>query len=377
MGVLDTKIGLLGGGQLGRMLVQSGIDFNLSIAVMDNDPDAPCRPLVNDFTVGNLLDYQNVLDFGRNYDLITIEIEKVNTNALKQLRKEGKIVYPEPECLEIIQDKRKQKLFYSSNGISTPEFILTETQADIASAEFFPAVHKLGRDGYDGRGVRIINTQDDILKGFNKPGVLERYIPFEKELSVVAARGTQGTTMTFPVVEQSMHPEKNLVEFLFSPADIPDDVEKRARLLAKEVITKFNLTGLLAVEMFLLEGGGLLVNEVAPRPHNSGHQTIEGNTTSQFEQHWRSVLGLPLGNTEIVKPSAMINLLGEDGFQGQVLYSGLDEVLRHKDVHLHLYGKKETRPFRKMGHITVLSEKADSLRSKALNIKNTIRIRSL
>ena len=183
--------------------------------------------------------------------------------------------------------------------------------------------------------------------------------------------------MTFPVVEQSMHPEKNLVEFLFSPADIPDDVEKRARLLAKEVIIKFDLTGLLAVEMFLLEGGGLLVNEVAPRPHNSGHQTIEGNTTSQFEQHWRSVLGLPLGNTEIVKPSAMINLLGEDGFQGQALYSGLDEVLNHKDVHLHLYGKKETRPFRKMGHITVLSEKADSLRSKALNIKNTIRVRSL
>ena len=369
------KLGVLGGGQLGRMMIQSAIDFNLDIRVLDPDPNAPCSHLVENFSVGKLTDENTVYDFGKECDLITIEIENVNTNALKRLQREGKKVYPEPEVIELIKDKRTQKTFYEENGIPTAQFLLTENLEDLKSnSNFLPAVHKLGKEGYDGRGVVILREEADLQKGFDKPSVLEKLVPFEKELSVIVAKNPSGEIVTFPVVELSFHPEHNLVEFLFSPALISQEIEEKAQALAKDVINKLNMTGLLAVEMFLTKEGEVLVNEVAPRTHNSGHHTIEANVTSQFEQHLRAILDLPLGSTDILRPAAMVNLLGEDGFTGNAKYVGMEEIMAMDDVHIHLYGKKITKPFRKMGHVTVCTNDAAKLEEKTRIIKKTLRI---
>lgn len=369
------RIGVLGGGQLGRMMIQSAIDFNLNISVLDPDPNAPCKNLVQDFQVGQLTDYDTVYAFGQACDLITIEIEKVNTDALKALQSEGKRIFPQPEVIELIQDKRKQKVFYKANRIPTADFVLTENAEEVAThAEFLPAVNKLGKGGYDGRGVQIIRTAADFDKAFDAPGLLERLVPFEKELSVVVAKNEQGEVRTFPVVECSYHPTENLVEFLFSPAEINPEIEEKARKLAEDVIDKLGMVGLLAVEMFLTKEGEVLVNEVAPRTHNSGHQTIEGNVTSQFEQHIRAIMDLPLGSTDLTRPSAMVNLLGEEGYAGHALYQGLEEVMRMSDVHVHLYGKKETKPFRKMGHVTLGDQSVAALKQKAQEVKGTLKV---
>lgn len=373
--IAARKIGVLGGGQLGRMMIQSAIDYNLNIRVLDPDPNAPCKNLVQNFQTGELTDYDTVYAFGKACDLITIEIENVNTEALKALQSEGKSVFPQPEVIELIQDKRKQKIFYKANRIPTADFVLTENSTEVkAHKDFLPAVNKLGKEGYDGRGVQIIRTEADLDMAFDKPGLLERLVPFEKELSVVVAKNEQGEVRTFPVVECSYHPTKNLVEFLFSPAEITPEVEEKARKLAEEVIEKLGMVGLLAVEMFLTSDGEVLVNEVAPRTHNSGHQTIEGNVTSQFEQHIRAVMNLPLGSTDLTRPSAMVNLLGEEGYAGHALYQGLEEVMRMEDVHVHLYGKKETKPFRKMGHVTLGDQSLNSLKQKAQQVKGTLKV---
>lgn len=373
--IAARKIGVLGGGQLGRMMIQSAIDYNLNISVLDPDPNAPCKNLVQNFQVGKLTDYDTVYSFGRDCDLITIEIENVNTEALKALQSEGKSVYPQPEVIELIQDKRKQKVFYKANRIPTADFVLTENAAEVRThLDFLPAVNKLGKEGYDGRGVQIIRTEADLDKAFDKPGLLERLVPFEKELSVVVAKNEHGEVRTFPVVECSYHPTKNLVEFLFSPAEIKSQIEDKARKLAEDVIEKLGMIGLLAVEMFLTKDGEVLVNEVAPRTHNSGHQTIEGNVTSQFEQHIRAIMNLPLGSTDLTRPSAMVNLLGEEGYMGHALYQGLEEVMRMDDVHVHLYGKKETKPFRKMGHVTLGDESVTALKQKAQQVKGTLKV---
>lgn len=373
--IAARKIGVLGGGQLGRMMIQSAIDFNLNISVLDPDPNAPCKNLVQDFQIGELTDYDTVYAFGQACDLITIEIEKVNTDALKALQSEGKQVFPQPEVIELIQDKRKQKVFYKANRIPTADFVLTENASEVAThADFLPAVNKLGKGGYDGRGVQIIHTSADFEKAFDAPGLLERLVPFEKELSVVVAKNEQGEVRTFPVVECSYHPTENLVEFLFSPAEIKPEIEEKARKLAEDIIDKLGMVGLLAVEMFLTKDGEVLVNEVAPRTHNSGHQTIEGNVTSQFEQHIRAIMDLPLGSTDLTRPSAMVNLLGEDGYTGHALYQGLDEVMRMADVHVHLYGKKETKPFRKMGHVTLGDQSVTALKQKAQQVKGTLKV---
>ena len=279
-----TKIlGVLGGGQLGRMLIQSAIDFNLSVHVLDPNPEAPCHALATRFTVGSLTDFDTVYAFGQQCDLLTIEIENVNTEALQRLQAEGKRVYPEPDIIALIQDKREQKQFYQKNNIPTADFVLTETREDLQKhLHMLPAVHKLGKEGYDGRGVQKIMTEQDIPLGFDQPGVLEKLVNFEKEISVIVARNQQGEVSTFPVVELVFHPEKNLVEYLFAPAEIDASVAQRADQLAREVIEKLGMTGLLAVEMFLTKSGEILVNEVAPRTHNSGHHTIEANVTSQF-----------------------------------------------------------------------------------------------
>jgi len=301
----------------------------------------------------------------------------VNTEALQKLSDQGKIVYPQPNVISLIQDKRKQKTFYKANRIPTADFILTENLAELKEqADFLPAVHKLGKDGYDGRGVQMIRTHKDFDKGFDAPSLLEKLIDFEKELSVVVARNAEGEVSCFPIVELSYHPEANLVEFLFAPAEIDQVIAQRAYELAKEVIQKIDMVGLLAVEMFLTKEGQLLVNEIAPRTHNSGHHTIEANVTSQFEQHIRAILNLPLGDTSLRAPAAMVNVLGEEGFTGEAKYEGMKDVLAMKDVHVHLYGKKMTKPFRKMGHITVLGESVEALKLKARKVKETLKVKA-
>ncbi|NHE56909.1 5-(carboxyamino)imidazole ribonucleotide synthase [Cyclobacterium plantarum] len=373
----QQTLGILGGGQLGRMLIQSGINYNLNIHILDPDANAPCKNLCNHFVQGDLKDYQTVYDFGKACDVVSIEIEHVNTRALYQLEKEGKNVFPQPHIIEMIQDKRKQKQFYLDHGIPTAPFLLTDDKEDVRQhVEFLPAVHKLGKEGYDGRGVQLIRETAELDKAFDAPGLLEKFVDFDKELAVIVARNEQGEVKTFPSVECAFHPEHNLVEFLFSPATISPETDNKAQDLAIEVIEKLGMVGLLAVEMFVTKSGEILVNEIAPRPHNSGHHTIEANFTSQFEQHLRAVMGMPLGHTGIRSAAAMVNLLGEAGFTGEVLVEGLDEAIQEKGVYLHLYGKKLTKPFRKMGHVTVLEEDMKKLREKAQRIKELIKIKA-
>jgi len=368
------KLGILGGGQLGRMLIQSGIDFNIPFRVLDPDAHAPCSTLC-EFHHGKLTDFDTVLKFGSACDIITIEIENVNTTALKELVKQGKKVFPQPEVIELIQDKRTQKVFFRNIGIPTAEFLLVENAVDVKRhIDFFPAVNKLGREGYDGRGVQILDNEADADKAFDAPGILEKRIDFEKEIAVIVARNSNGEVKTFPSVEMVFHPVQNLVEYLFAPTDLPQNILNEADAIARKIIHKLDMVGLLAVEMFVTKDHKVLVNEIAPRPHNSGHQTIEANTTSQYEQHLRSILNLPLGNTSLLLPSAMVNLLGEPGFEGEAKYVGFEEVMKIEGVHVHLYGKRITKPFRKMGHVTIVDKDVESLKKKANFVKQTLKI---
>lgn len=371
------KVGVLGGGQLGRMLIQSGIDLNIDFMVLDPDPQAPCSQIAN-FTSGKLTDFDTVLAFGEKCDLITIEIENVNTAALKELVKRGKKVFPQPEVIELIQDKRVQKQFYKDNGIPTAEFILTSNRADVAAkatgGSILPAVHKLGKEGYDGRGVQLLRSAADLPKAFDAPGVLERLVDFEKEIAVIVSRNERGEVKAFPSVEMVFHPEANLVEYLFSPAQISSAADDMACHIATNVINKLEMVGILAVEMFVTKDGKVLVNEIAPRPHNSGHHTIEANVTSQYEQHLRAILGLAPGDTRPLSPAAMVNLLGEEGHTGVANYSGLEEVMGLAGAHVHLYGKKTTKPFRKMGHVTIVDSDVESLKKKINFVKQTLKV---
>ena len=371
-------LGVLGGGQLGRMLIQSAINYNQDIHILDPDPNAPCKDIAQQFQVGSLKDFDTVYAFGKNCDVITVEIEAVNTDALQKLAEEGKKVFPQPHILKLIQDKREQKQFYAQYGIPTADFVLTENKADvIAKKSFLPAVNKLGKEGYDGRGVQILRSEADLEQAFDAPGLLEKLIDFDKEIAVTVARNEKGDLIAYPAVECAFHPTANLVEFLFAPAEITPEVEEKAQQIAKEVILKLDMVGILAVELFVTKLGEVLVNEIAPRPHNSGHHTIEANFTSQFEQHLRSVMNWPLGNPDLRCPAAMINLLGEDGFSGPAIIEGKEEALAEKGVYIHLYGKKLTKPFRKMGHVTILDESVDALKAKANRIKELIKIKSI
>jgi len=370
----DFKVGILGGGQLGRMLIQSGIDLNIPFAVLDPDPQAPCSGLT-EFYCGKLTDHDTVIEFGSKCDVITIEIENVNTAALKELVLQGKKVFPEPEVIELIQDKRVQKTFYKNNNIPTAEFYLTENAEAVRKHRaFLPFVNKLGREGYDGRGVQLMREEKDLEKAWDAPGLVEKLIDFHKEISVIVARNERGEVKTFPVVEMVFHPVQNLVEYLFSPADIAPATAAQADAIARKVITDLNMTGLLAVEMFVQKDGSILVNEIAPRPHNSGHQTIEANLTSQYEQHLRAILNLPLGETTTLMPSAMVNLLGEPGYSGPARYVGFEETMQTAGVFVHLYGKKMTKPFRKMGHVTILENDIATLRKKVNFVKETLKV---
>jgi 5-(carboxyamino)imidazole ribonucleotide synthase len=360
------------------MLIQSAINYNQDIHILDPDPSAPCKDIAQRFQVGSLKDFDTVYSFGKNCDVITVEIEAVNTAALQKLVEEGKKVFPQPDILKLIQDKREQKQFYLANGIPTADFILTENKADvIGKKSFLPAVNKLGREGYDGRGVQILRTEADLDQAFDAPGLLEKLIDFDKEIAVTVARNENGDLLAYPAVECAFHPTANLVEFLCAPAEISADVEAKAQEIAKNVILKLDMVGILAVELFVTKSGEVLVNEIAPRPHNSGHHTIEANFTSQFEQHLRAVMNWPLGNPDLRCPAAMINLLGEDGFSGPAIVEGKEEALAEKGVYIHLYGKKLTKPFRKMGHVTILDENIEVLKARAQRIKELIKIKSI
>ncbi|QMU26821.1 5-(carboxyamino)imidazole ribonucleotide synthase [Adhaeribacter radiodurans] len=373
----ETRLGILGGGQLGRMLLQAGIDLNIYTLVLDPDREAPCKSLCNEFHVGSFAEYDTVYTFGKKCDVVTIEIEHVNTAALLRLKQEGVRVFPEPEVIKVIQDKGSQKEFYQQHSIPTAEFRLLQDKTELAQQEaFLPAFQKLRTLGYDGRGVTRITSSADFTKGFEAPSVLEKLVDYEKELAVLVARNERGEVSCFPVVELVFHPVHNLVDYLFAPAAISAEIGQKAQEIAKQVIQAFNMTGLLAVEMFLTKGGQILVNEVAPRPHNSGHHTFKANLTSQFEQHLRAILNLPLGDTQEHSAAVMLNLLGEPGFSGEAKYEGLQQALAVPGVSIHLYGKKFTRPARKMGHVTITATTVAEATQKANNIKEVIKVKA-
>ena len=371
----DLKLGILGGGQLGRMLIQACTNFNIHTTVMDRDAGAPCAEVASAFQSGDITDFDTVYQFGKSMDMLTIEIENVNVEALARLEAEGVTVYPQPAIINIIKDKRTQKQFYRDNGIPTADFVLVDDAEAIAQhVDFLPAFNKLGTGGYDGGGVQRLDSADDLDKAFDAPGLLEKLVDFDCEISVIAARNSQGEVTVFPAVECVFHPKHNLVDYLFAPSKVAPEIQATAASVARQVVEALGIVGLLAVELFVTREGEVLVNEVAPRPHNSGHQTINANVTSQYEQHLRAIFGLPLGSTTILTPSAMVNLLGEAGYTGPAVYEGLDELLRIEGTSLFLYGKSETRPHRKMGHITIVDDDVSSLSAKVEQVKNAIKV---
>ena len=369
------QLGVLGGGQLGRMLIQETINYDVQVHCLDPDAEAPCKDIAHSLTVGSLNDFDTVYQFGKNKDVITVEIENVSIEALEKLEAEGKKVFPQPAVLKIIRDKGLQKQFYVDHNIPTPAFYLVNNKEEITKyISEFPFMQKMRTGGYDGKGVTPLRTEKDLETAFEVPSILEKFVDFEKELSVIVARNENGETKVYPTVECEFSPEANLVEFLFSPADVTPAIEKAAEELAISIIDTLGMVGILAVELFLTKDGQLLVNEIAPRPHNSGHHTIECNVTSQFEQHMRSVLNLPLGDTRIIQPGVMINLLGEKGFQGSVIYQGLETAIAIPGVIPHIYGKAETKSFRKMGHITIVAPTLEEAKTNGRIVKELVKV---
>ena len=354
----DFTLGILGGGQLGKMLLQETRKWDVTTAVLDPSEDAPCRLSANRFETGALMDEDTVYRFGQSVDVLTIEIEHVNLNALYRLEAAGVHVIPPPKSLEIIANKGRQKLFYRDHQIPTADFstyaFTSEIQESVdRGALSFPFVWKSTQFGYDGQGVKIVRSSED-LKGLPQVEcIAETLVPFAKELAVIVCRNHSGQEVAYPAVEMEFHPEANQVEYVLCPAQITPQIREQAEKIAMDVARKINHIGLLAVELFLTPEGAVLVNEIAPRPHNSGHFTIEASVTNQFEQHLRSILNLPLGNTDSKVAGIMVNLVGEEGFSGDVIYENIEEILKINGVTPHIYGKKETRPFRKMGHITL------------------------
>jgi len=369
------RLGVLGGGQLGRMLIQETINYDVQIHCLDPDAEAPCKDVAHSLTIGSLNDFETVYKFGQDKDVITVEIENVSIEALEKLEAEGKKVFPQPAVLKIIRDKGLQKQFYTDHNIPTPAFYLVNNKEEINNyISEFPFMQKMRTGGYDGKGVTPLRNEEDLETAFEVPSILEKFVDFEKELSVIVARNENGETKVYPTVECEFSPEANLVEFLFSPADVTLAIEKAAEELAISIIDKLGMVGILAVELFLTKDGQLLVNEIAPRPHNSGHHTIECNVTSQFEQHMRSVLNLPLGDTRIIQPGVMINLLGEKGFQGSVIYQGLETAIAIPGVKPHIYGKAETKSFRKMGHITIVAPTLEEAKTNGRIVKELVKV---
>ena len=373
------SIGILGGGQLGKMLLYCTRQWDIKTHVLDPNPKAPARLACDSFHIGDLMDYQTVVAFGQQVDILTIEIENVNVDALKTLQKEGVKVYPQPEVLESIQNKCVQKEFYNKHNIPTSPFINFDTLEALKEAVLkgnlsFPFVWKSSQLGYDGYGVHIVRGNKDLEELQEGACLAEDLIPFKKELAVMVCRSPRGEIKVYPLVEMEFHPTANQVEYVLCPAQVDSKIEKKANDVARLVSEKFNHVGLLAVELFLTQEGDILVNEVAPRPHNSGHYTLEAAYTSQFEQHIRAILDLPLGNTSNKVSSVMVNLVGKEGFQGPVFYQNIDQILGMEGVCPHIYGKKETRPFRKMGHVTIVHPELAYARKLAEQVKESIKV---
>ncbi|MBG6063038.1 5-(carboxyamino)imidazole ribonucleotide synthase [Flavobacterium sp. CG_9.1] len=375
----DFKLGILGGGQLGKMLLFDTRKFDIQTYVLDPSDEAPCKIACNQFFKGDLMDFETVYNFGKLVDVLTFEIELVNLDALVKLEDEGLKVYPSPKTLKLIQNKGIQKDFYLHHAIPTANYqrfddLKSLVVSILDSKTKVPFVWKCTEFGYDGNGVKVIRQISDLDNLANVECIAEEMIPFKNELAVIVCRNPSGEIKTYPVVEMEFHPEANQVEYVICPARIEDTVAKKARAIALHVSEKFNHVGLLAVEMFQTDDDEILVNEVAPRPHNSGHYSIEASYTSQFENHLRAILDLPLGNTDSKVAGIMVNLVGSAGFSGDVVYQNIEKILGWNGVTPHIYGKKQTRPFRKMGHVTIVNENINEARRIAEEVKNTIRV---
>jgi len=375
----DFTLGILGGGQLGKMLLTETLKYDIRTIVLDPSAEAPARFGCHTFFQGDLMDYDTIYQFGKQADLVTFEIENVNVDALERLESEGIKVYPTPKSLRIIQDKGAQKAFYKAHGIPTAPFEPFPSPALLATAVAegrwtYPFVWKSTRFGYDGNGVKIVRNPQDLHALPEGPCIAELCADIDKELAVIVARSPKGEVATYPVVEMEFHPEANQVEYVLCPARIAETISDQARKIALQVAEAFGSIGLLAVELFLTKEGEIWVNEVAPRPHNSGHYSIEASYTSQFEQHLRAILNLPLGSTESKVAGVMVNLVGAEGYAGDVIYEHIENVLSLQGITPHIYGKRQTRPFRKMGHITITHPNIEQARSLAQKVKETIKV---
>lgn len=375
----DFKLGILGGGQLGKMLLNDTRKFDIQTYVLDPSDEAPCKIACNKFFKGDLMDFDTVYNFGKQVDVLTFEIELVSIAALEKLEAEGVKVYPSPSTLKLIQNKGIQKDFYTTNNIPTADYRRFENLNELMNAVekgeiVMPFIWKSAEFGYDGNGVKVIRNLQSFEGLPQAECIAETMIPFKSELAVIVARNPAGEIKTYPVVEMEFHPEANQVEYVICPARIDIAVAENARAIALKVSEHFNHVGLLAVEMFQTHDDKILVNEVAPRPHNSGHYSIEASYTSQFEQHLRAILNLPLGNTESKAAGIMVNLTGAEGYSGNVVYKNIERIFALSGVTTHIYGKKQTRPFRKMGHVTVVNSDIITARKIAEEVKNTIRV---
>lgn len=367
-----VKVGILGGGQLGRMLLQASANYQVEVHVMENDPECPAATLTSNFKLGDIRNFDDVVSFGSTLDALTIEIENVNTSALYALVEMGVKVIPHPDALQTIKNKITQKQYYTAHEIKTADYLITNTLAEIEThAHFLPAVQKLATGGYDGKGVQILRTLADLQKGFDAPAILEKMVDIDKEIAVTIAVGADGQQIAYPPVEMIFDPELNLLDLQVCPAAISASAAENAVALAMMVARNFKSAGLFAVEMFVDKDGDVWVNETAPRVHNSGHHSIEAHYSSQFDMLWRIILGYPLGNTAMIMPSVMLNILGAPGYKGLAVEENLDKVLAMPDVFLHLYGKRETKPGRKMGHATIIGQDVPEMLEKASLIKNT------
>ena len=375
----NFTLGILGGGQLGKMLLYETRKFDIKTSVLDPSKNAPCKIACDTFEVGDLMDFETVYDFGKKVDVLTFEIEHVNIDALELLEKEGVTVYPSSNTLRNINDKITQKKFYQTHQIPTSAFQIFNSKDELIVAinkyEIrYPFVWKQSTGGYDGMGVCIVRNKEDLANVKDTPCIAEKLIPFVNELAVIVSRNPNGEVASYPVVEMEFHPEANQVEYVICPARIENNIAERAKKIAEKVSNSFEHVGLLAVELFQTEEGEILVNEVAPRPHNSGHFSIEGSLTNQFEQHIRAILNLPLGNTKSKIAAIMVNLVGEEGYTGDAYYKNLEQILNLDGVTPHIYGKKQTRPYRKMGHVTIVNNDISKARKIAEVVKNTIKV---
>ena len=372
------RIGILGGGQLGRMLLQAAANYPVETFVMENDSSCPAAHLCHHFTKGDIGNFDDVYNFGKGLDALTIEIEAVNEEALEKLEYEGVRIYPKPSTLKIIKNKILQKQFYKDNEIPTSEFIITQNRSDLNQhINFLPAAHKIALGGYDGRGVELLKTKDDLQRGFDAPAVLEKLISIKKEIAVIIAVADNGDNALYPSVDMVFDNRLNLLEYQISPADLPEKILWKVEAIALKVVKDLKSPGIFAVELFVDIDDNVFVNETAPRVHNSGHHTIESNFSSQFDMLWRIMLGYPLGSTEHILPAAIVNLLGAEGYTGEAVYEGLKEILEIENVFVHIYGKKETKPGRKMGHITILSKEKQELIHQANRIKQTVKVTAI